>query len=170
MSLIEIVIGLFIFAIAISVVIVALTVSTKQQKDNADETAIRLTVSNNAAYAKEIIKTPLQNDGWTLNRNGEFSPRHGDGFYVSLLECRFGSEQFSYIVATEEDPVGNSFLNLDHTQIASLSPGSYCMDLRGDTGIVNNTGQIVPGITFVNDSTFVSLPRIYLVQQVRATP
>jgi len=170
MSLIEIVIGLFIFAIAISVVIVALTVSTRQRIDDNNETAIRLAVSNNAAYTKEIIKTPLQNDGWTLNRNGEFSPRHGDGFYVSLLECRFGSEQFSYIVATEEDPVGNSFLNLDYTQIANLSPGSHCMDLRGDTGVVNNTGQIVPGITFVNDSTFVSLPRIYLVQQVRTIP
>lgn len=170
MDLLGIVIAIIIFGIALATIIVALNATTKTIIDNNNETTLRLLASNNIAKATEITRTPLTSSGWVLNRNGEFYPSHAEGVYASLLEFRMGSQQFSYIVLTKEDPVGNSFLNLRVQDISGLTKGSNVIDLYGNTGLVNVNGQVVPGVSFVGDSTIAALPTILLVEPVRSIP
>lgn len=170
MGLIDVLIGIIVFGIGLAAILVALSATTKTIVDNTDETALRLFASNNVAKATEITKIPLENDGWTLNRNGDFYPNHAEGVYASLLEFKTGSQQFSYIVLTEENPIGNSFLNVRWQEISGLTKGSHVIDLYGNTGVVNVNGQVVPGVSFVNDSTVAALPTILLVEPVRSIP
>ena len=169
MSLIEVMICIFVVALVIFVVIMALGGSTKVMSDTAKENSIRLKVKNQSEIAEEISKELLVNDGWTINRNGNFFPEiAGENLSLNLVEYKTVSQQFSYILCTDKDIVGNCFVNVPLNNIRGASAGTKVITPLGTSHILTKYGLFSPELPNLPEgTTFILLDaNVELIERV----
>jgi hypothetical protein len=169
MSIIEVLVCVALLGLVMIGVVAALRVGSRSILDVDFEREVYTLAKNNAAMAAEISKTPLQNEGWTLNRDGDYAPLKNlkDNLHTTLIEYRTGSKQYSYIAITRQDSlVGNAFTNAVVTGTV-FSPGTKLISYSGNVHIYTSNNTFAPTIPAEQEnSLFMMVDSVELVQPV----